>query len=361
MGDPLAWDKDARYERTLEYIKVVRQLWIQSHGAEGSQQLGNLSKAKEVEPVTFQGKHVSLEGGVSYPPPIQRPHPPFYFGGSSPAAQRTAAEIADVYLMWAEPLDWIREQIEEVEHHREVLRRTQGLDRPIRYGLRAQVVIRDSEEEAWAAARLIISKADPAAVQEIEHRFAQAESEGQQRQNRVRRQAAGGQPAGMEVLEGEIAVDLDAAGAPFLVRAGAGTSVGRAGSFQVKLTEGRSCVTCLAGTVRVEHPAGVRVLAARQQVSYDGRQLADIAPVTREDALAWRQGMLVFRRDRLADVIAEINRYRAGRVVLLAGGLDDSAVSGRFSIKALDAALLQIQHSFALTARALPGGIVLLS
>lgn len=178
---------------------------------------------------------------------------------------------------------------------------------------------------------------------------------------RVRRQAAGGQPAGMEVLEGEIAVDLDAAGAPFLVRAGAGTSVGRAGSFQVKLTEGRSCVTCLAGTVRVEHPAGVRVLAARQQVSYDGRQLADIAPVTREDALAWRQGMLVFRRDRLADVIAEINRYRAGRVVLLAGGLDDSAVSGRFSIKALDAALLQIQHSFALTARALPGGIVLLS
>lgn len=190
MGDPLAWDKDARYERTLEYIKVVRQLWSQSHGAEGSQQLGNLSKAKEVEPVTFQGKHVSLEGGVSYPPPVQRPHPPFYFGGSSPAAQRTAAEIADVYLMWAEPLDWIREQIEEVEHHREVLRRTQGLDRPIRYGLRAQVVIRDSEEEAWAAARLIISKADPAAVQEIEHRFAQAESEGQQRQNRVRRQAA---------------------------------------------------------------------------------------------------------------------------------------------------------------------------
>ncbi|MFH5182610.1 hypothetical protein ACHHV8_08220 [Paenibacillus sp. TAB 01] len=92
--------------------------------------------------------------------------------------------------MWAEPLDWIREQIEEVEHHREVLRRTQGLDRPIRYGLRAQVVIRDTEEEAWVAARLIISNADPAAVQEIEHRFAQAESEGQQRQNRVRRQAA---------------------------------------------------------------------------------------------------------------------------------------------------------------------------
>lgn len=190
MGDPLAFDKDARYERTLEYIKVVRQLWINSHGVEGNQLLGDLNKQKEIEPLTFQGKHVSLEGGVSYPSPVQRPHPPFYFGGSSPAAKRTAAEIADVYLMWAEPLDWIQEQIAEVEHHREVLRITQGIDRTIRYGLRAQVVIRETEEEAWAAAKLIISKVDPSTVQDTELRFGQADSAGQQRQNQVRQQAA---------------------------------------------------------------------------------------------------------------------------------------------------------------------------
>jgi len=102
-------------------------------------------------------------------------------------------------------------------------------------------------------------------------------------------------------------------------------------------------------------------LAAGQQISYDERLLEDTVAVRSDDAAAWRKGMLVFRQDRLAGVIAEINRYRAGRVVLLADALSDSAVSGRFSIKELDAALLQIQHSFALTARVLPGGVVILS
>ncbi|MEK7948772.1 FecR domain-containing protein [Pigmentiphaga sp. YJ18] len=178
---------------------------------------------------------------------------------------------------------------------------------------------------------------------------------------RVRREVADGRPVGIEVLDGETAIDMETASGPFVVRAAAGTSTGSAARFQVRRTGGRACVTCLAGTVRVEHPAGTRVLAAGQQISYDGRLLEDTVAVRGDDAAAWRKGMLVFRQDRLADVIAEINRYRAGRVVLLADALSDSAVSGRFSIKELDAALLQIQHSFSLTARALPGGVVILS
>ncbi|TDG00831.1 LLM class flavin-dependent oxidoreductase [Paenibacillus piri] len=190
MGDSLAFDKDARYARTLEYIKIVRQLWINSHGVEGNKLLASRSREKEIEPLNFNGTYFTLEGGVSYPSLVQRPHPPFYFGGSSPAAKRTAAEIADVYLMWAEPVDWIREQIDEVEFHRKELLRTQGIDRKIRYGIRAQVVIRDTEEEAWAAAKRIVSKVDPAVLADTELRFSQAESAGQQRQNRVRRLSA---------------------------------------------------------------------------------------------------------------------------------------------------------------------------
>ncbi|WP_051318061.1 LLM class flavin-dependent oxidoreductase [Cohnella thermotolerans] len=191
MGDPLADDKEARYERTLEYIRIVRELWIRSHGAEGRRLLagGNLAagNAEQAAPtLDYQGKYFSLEGGKSYPPPVQRPHPPFYFGGSSAAAQRTAAAIADVYLMWAEPVDWIREQIAEVERHREELRRTEGTERRIRYGLRAQVVIRDTEEEAWAAAWRIISKVDRRALEASELQFASSPSVGQQRQNQVR-------------------------------------------------------------------------------------------------------------------------------------------------------------------------------
>lgn len=189
MGDPLAFDKDARYERTLEYIKIVKQLWINSGAVPRDGLLAAHDALGHIERYDHQGKYFQLEGGISYPPTVQRPHPPFYFGGSSPAAKRTAAEIADVYLMWAEPLDWIKEQIDEVEQHRKELLQTQGIDRTIRYGLRAQVVIRDTEEEAWAAARTIVSRIDPALKQGIEGQLFYNLSAGQQRQNELRKLA----------------------------------------------------------------------------------------------------------------------------------------------------------------------------
>lgn len=190
MGDPLAFDKDARYGRTLEYIKIVRQLWTNSHGTASNRALAEFGTVTGIEPVNVKGDYFTIEGGVSYPPTVQKPHPPFYFGGSSTAAKKTAAEIADVYLMWAEPLDWIKEQIDEVEGYRKELLRAQGIDRTIRYGLRAQVVIRDTEEEAWEAARRIISKIDPAVREASSVRHAEALSTGQQRQNQVRELAA---------------------------------------------------------------------------------------------------------------------------------------------------------------------------
>lgn len=189
MGDELAFDKNARYERTLEYIKVVKQLWINSAAERGDQLLAAHDAFKHIEPLDHNGKYFRLEGGVSYPPPVQRPHPPFYFGGSSAAAKKTAAEIADVYLMWAEPLDWIKEQIAEVEHHRRNLLDSEGIDRSIRYGLRAQVVIRDTEEEAWAAARLIVSRIEPQVKQGLEGQVFYNLSAGQQRQNELKKLA----------------------------------------------------------------------------------------------------------------------------------------------------------------------------
>ncbi|WP_127580016.1 LLM class flavin-dependent oxidoreductase [Paenibacillus koleovorans] len=197
MGDSLAFDKEARYERTLEYIKIVRQLWVNSHGRSGGIYLAGGGVGGEstdggasVERLNHAGKYFMIEDGISYPPPVQRPHPPFYFGGSSPAAKRVAAEIADVYLMWAEPIDWIREQIEEVERYRLELLQTQGIDRTIRYGMRAQIVIRETEEEAWEAARNIISQVEPRAREAAAERFRGAASTGQQRQNQVREAVA---------------------------------------------------------------------------------------------------------------------------------------------------------------------------
>nr|WP_318153037.1 LLM class flavin-dependent oxidoreductase [Metabacillus arenae] len=134
----------------------------------------------------FKGEFYEIEGGASYPPPIQKPHPPVYFGGSSLAGKRTAAETADVYLMWAEPLEWIKQQIDEVEQIRSEVKADKGIDRRLRYGLRAQVLVRETEEEAWREAWEIISKVDKQAIELSNQQFSQTDATNQRRQNSLR-------------------------------------------------------------------------------------------------------------------------------------------------------------------------------
>ncbi|RQO62948.1 iron dicitrate transport regulator FecR [Variovorax sp. KBW07] len=184
-------------------------------------------------------------------------------------------------------------------------------------------------------------------------------------QTSIRRQVVDGNTVGIDLLAGEAAVDMPPArraGSPaFSVVAGVGRSLAEAGRFEVRHLAGKVCVTCIEGSVRVEHPAGAHALGAGQQAVYDAAALSGIGRVDVADAAAWRRGELVFSNTRLAEVIDEINRYRAGRVVLMNTRVQDNRVSGRFVIKALDSALAQLQHNFDLSARTLPGGLLILA
>jgi alkanesulfonate monooxygenase len=181
-GDPLADDHDARYERTREFLDIVKSVWTNSHEQTVKFLASNQTAQQGKEPLHYSGRFYELKGGASLPAPVQKPHPPFYFGGSSPAGKRVAAETADVYLMWAEPLEWIREQIAEVE----ALKTELGRERELRYGLRAQVLVRETEEEAWREAWEIISKVNPQALLASSQRFTQTDATNQKRQNELR-------------------------------------------------------------------------------------------------------------------------------------------------------------------------------
>jgi len=87
-------EKDERYERTDEYLTILRQAWTAS------------------EPFDFTGKHYRLEGYVSPVRPTR--HFPLYFGGSSEPAYRVGAKHADVYALWGEPLAETKQQIESI-------------------------------------------------------------------------------------------------------------------------------------------------------------------------------------------------------------------------------------------------------
>ena len=103
------------------------------------------------ETVTFEGKHLRAENGRLIFPPVQKPYPPLYFGGSSPAGIAVAAEHCDVYLTWGEPPAQVAEKIAAARAAAARKGKT------FSFGIRLHVIVRETEAEAWAAAERLIS------------------------------------------------------------------------------------------------------------------------------------------------------------------------------------------------------------
>lgn len=173
--------------------------------------------------------------------------------------------------------------------------------------------------------------------------------------------SSGNQPVGIDLIDGQVAVDIRGKASPFTVFAGAGSIQAVNASFEVRHVPGGVCVTCVNGRVQVALAGGRVNLITEQQVIYDHSTLHPLRRVNAASLTAWRDGLLSFQRTALAQVVQEINRYRPGRVILLSRQLEDQPVSGQFYIQNLDKAIAQIQRLFKLDVTSLPGGIVLLS
>jgi alkanesulfonate monooxygenase len=106
---------------------------------------------------------------------VQKPHPPLYFGGSSPAAHQLAANQMDVYLSWGEPPAQVAEKIADVRE------KAAKNGRTLKFGLRLHVIVRETDEEAWAAADDLIKYVDDDAVAKAQQAFKRSDSEGQRR------------------------------------------------------------------------------------------------------------------------------------------------------------------------------------
>jgi alkanesulfonate monooxygenase len=109
--------------------------------------------------------------------------PLFYFGGLSEQARRVAAEEADVFLMWPEPLPALRALIEDMRA------RAARAGRALRFGYRVHVIVRETEGAAREAARRLVSRLDPAAGEAIRRRSLDHASAGVRRQAEIREAA----------------------------------------------------------------------------------------------------------------------------------------------------------------------------
>jgi transmembrane sensor len=142
-----------------------------------------------------------------------------------------------------------------------------------------------------------------------------------------------------------------------------GKVVSEAGQFELRcLGEGdMAVVTCLDGRLRVESGGDVAELQAGQRLSYAAHRVGAINAVDPGAISDWRRGVVVFRNTPLVEAVEEMNRYRAGRIILRNAEQGRRLLSGRFRIDQMEQALAQVEHTFKLNVARYPAGIVVLS
>ncbi|MDI4231966.1 FecR domain-containing protein [Bradyrhizobium sp. Arg237L] len=164
----------------------------------------------------------------------------------------------------------------------------------------------------------------------------------------------------LELLAGEAAIANRPGQAAYItVLAGSGRVMTGSASFVIRKTGSDVRVNCIEGHVDVMCHDKAFTLASGQQVKYDANSNGDVAAADPELVTAWQRGLLVFRRAPLADVIDEVNRYRAGRVVLLDAALARRQVVANFRLDRIDDVIDFISKAMDLRVRTLPGGVVL--
>lgn len=151
-----------RYTRSEEVLQILRQAWTQDH-------------------IDFDGQFYKIKLATTKPvTPYQKGGPLLYFGGISEPAREVCAKYCDVFLMWPETEDKLAETMGDMSE------RAARHGRVIDFGLRIHVIVRETEEEARAFARRMISRLDDATTAKIRSNINDFKYEGTKRQDALR-------------------------------------------------------------------------------------------------------------------------------------------------------------------------------
>ncbi|PZR14627.1 MAG: alkanesulfonate monooxygenase [Azospirillum brasilense] len=132
-GDRLT--KDERYARTSEYLDILRQEWTSP------------------QPFDYEGRYYQVQRGFGDVKPVRPDGIPVYFGGASAAAIPVAGKHADVYALWGETYDQVREIVARIRAA------AAPFGRQPRFSLSLRPILAETEEQAWAKADAILARA----------------------------------------------------------------------------------------------------------------------------------------------------------------------------------------------------------
>ncbi|MBN8944952.1 MAG: LLM class flavin-dependent oxidoreductase [Rhizobiales bacterium] len=127
--------KEERYERTEEYIRILRRAWQSS------------------EPFDFNGKYYEFKGFSNAVLPVNGSIP-VSLGGSSEDAYRVGGSLADIFGLWGEPLKETKEQIDRIHA---AAAKAGRKDRP-RIWVTFRPIIAETDDLAWAKAHRVLEK-----------------------------------------------------------------------------------------------------------------------------------------------------------------------------------------------------------
>lgn len=159
-GEKLA--SEARYQRSREVIEILKQAWTQDR-------------------INFKGEFYEIDLPTEPVKPYQQNGGPLlYFGGYSPPGVDLCAEHCDVYLMWPATEEILQQQMETMSQ------KASNYGRKVDFGLRVHMIVRETEEEAKAWARHLVSALDDDKGEEIRNRAQDAKSLGVSLQSGLR-------------------------------------------------------------------------------------------------------------------------------------------------------------------------------
>lgn len=133
LQDGVQLAKEDRYALMEEDVDILKALWSTS------------------EPLHFKGRFHTLEGARASPRPRQMPR--FYLGGGSRQAWELSAKHSDVHLFWGDTVETIKANMAII---RELAAR-HGRTNEIGFGMRLQIICRETESQAWDAAQALLA------------------------------------------------------------------------------------------------------------------------------------------------------------------------------------------------------------
>lgn len=156
----------------------------------------------------------------------------------------------------------------------------------------------------------------------------------------------------LQLVGGEILIDTaaDARRRPLVVDTDCGRLLALGTRFTVRSLPQGSYLAVYQGAVRIRTRQGaLRIVNAGQQTQFDAAGIAAVAPADRARQ-AWTRGVLLADDLRLADLAAELGRYRHAHIAV-APAIADLKVMGAYPLAQPELALSMLEQSLPVRVR----------